>query len=327
MLIDNHGRPVNYLRLAITDRCNLRCLYCMPEQGLQWLPRKELLTYEEIMKLLKVFSNLGITKLRFTGGEPFLRKDFMSLVENVFAEKLFSSISITTNGTLMLPHIPRLKALGIHSINLSLDTLDKDRFIQMTRRDDFDTVMQTLYTLLDHGINTKLNAIIMEGKNEEDIFSLVALTRDLPLDVRFIEEMPFNGKGLGSGIKWNFKTIIDEVKKQYPTLTKLTDERHSTSFNYHIPGHAGNVGVIAAYSRSFCGTCNRIRLTPRGTIKTCLYDEGGIDLKAMLRSGMSPVALSREILNAVHHRERNGFDVENQRRAHPVSESMATIGG
>ena len=187
MLIDNHGRTINYLRLAVTDRCNLRCLYCMPAEGLNWVPRKDLLSYEEIMRLLNIFHKLGITKLRFTGGEPFLRKDFVALLEEVSAKNWFEQISITTNGTLTAPHVERMKEIGIHSVNLSLDTIDKKKFNAMTRRNDYDEVMRTFDLLLKYNIQTKVNAVIVEGQNDEDIIPLVSLSKHYPIDVRFIE--------------------------------------------------------------------------------------------------------------------------------------------
>ena len=327
MLTDNHGRNINYLRLAVTDRCNLRCLYCMPAEGLKWVPRKDLLSYEEIMRLLKIFYDLGITKLRFTGGEPFLRKDFVRLIEEVSSKNWFNQISITTNGTLTAPHVERMKEIGIHSVNLSLDTLNREKFNALTRRNDFDEVMRTFDLMLKHGIETKINAVIVEGQNDDDIIPLAELTKQFPVDVRFIEEMPFNGVGERHAIKWNFKSILEELKQHYPEMNKIVDGENSTSLNYHIPGHSGNVGVIAAWTRSFCGTCNRIRLTPKGTMKTCLYDNGKADLLSMLRQGHTDEAIALRISHIVNHRAKNGFEAEAQRNADPISESMATIGG
>lgn len=327
MLIDNHGRHINYLRFAVTDRCNLRCLYCMPAEGLDWLPRTDLLSFEESEKLLWIFSKMGITKLRFTGGEPFMRKDFMQLLESVSQKKWFETISITTNGTLLLPHIPKLKELGIHSVNLSLDTLDRERFKTMTRRDDFQTVIDSLNELQAHGIKTKLNAVIIEGKNEEDILPLVAYSKDHPVDVRFIEEMPFNGTGNYQSIRWTGMSIITYIQKHYPALQKLKDERTATVSDYIIPGHQGKVGVIAAYTRSFCGTCNRIRINSEGKIKTCLYGENVLSLREMVRSNSSELQIMDAIQQIIGNRFANGFDAEKHRHSEASTESMANIGG
>jgi molybdenum cofactor biosynthesis enzyme MoaA len=299
----------------------------MPSEGLNWVPRNELLSFEEIDKLLTIFSSLGITKLRFTGGEPFLRKDFMQLLRSVTEKNLFEKISITTNGTLTAPHVAELKSLGVHAVNLSVDTFDEKKFQLMTRRDDFSAVMKTFELLLAHNITTKINAVIMEGKNEEDILPLVAITEKLPVDVRFIEEMPFNGHGDSYAIRWTAKSLIELIREHHPSLKKAQDEVNSTSMNYSIDGHLGNVGVIAAWSRSFCGTCNRIRLTPKGSMKTCLYDNGQINLRDLLRAGMSAEDISEKILKAVGNRAIDGREAEKLRNNHPVQESMATIGG
>jgi molybdenum cofactor biosynthesis protein A len=327
MLTDNHGRNINYLRLAVTDRCNLRCTYCMPEAGLKWIPRADLLTFEEIERLLFVFHQLGITKLRFTGGEPFLRKDFPQLLEMIAGKKWFDQLAITTNGTLAANYVPLLKQLGVHSVNLSLDTLDPQRFHEMTRRNDFEEVMRTFHLLMEHEIDTKVNAVIVDGQNDSDILPLAQLSAQHKADVRYIEEMPFNGVGERHAIKWNYRAILGELKIHYPDISKLPDPANSTSLNYHVPGHKGNIGIIPAWSRSFCGTCNRIRLTPKGMMKTCLYDNGKLDLRALVRSGCSDEEMSHQIIHAIGHRAKDGFEEENARKLHPVTESMATIGG
>jgi molybdenum cofactor biosynthesis protein A len=327
MLTDSYGRNINYLRLAVTDRCNLRCSYCMPAEGLNWLPRNGLLSYEEILVLLEAFHQAGITKLRFTGGEPFLRKDFMKLVESVFDKNWFEQISITTNGTLTAPHVKQLKTLGIHSINLSLDTMNQARFTKITRRNDFDAVMQTLDALETHEVKTRVNAVVMDGINEEDIIALPMAFQNKNIDIRFIEEMPFNGEGKRGELKWNAAKILSTLQAYFGNLIKLEDDAHSTSMNYQIPGHLGKVGIIAAYTRSFCGTCNRIRVTPTGQIKTCLYEKSGFDLKAPLRNGAHQDELVNIIRDIVGKKYRNGFEAESHRNKIPVTESMSTIGG
>lgn len=299
----------------------------MPEQGLDWVPRKDLLSYEEIIRLLNIYRELGITKLRFTGGEPFLRKDFMALLETVFEKQWFEQISITTNGTLCKPYIPRLKELGVDSINLSLDTIDETRFNLMTRRNDFNEVMNAFQLMLENNITTKINAVVIEDKNEEDIVPLARLTLDKKVDVRFIEEMPFNGVGQRHAIKWNHTAILNKLKSAFPTIQKIADPENSTSLNFNIPGHAGNIGIIPAWTRSFCGTCNRIRLTPKGVMKTCLYDNGKLDLQSLIRNGSSDEYIKTYILNAIGSRAKDGLEAEKNRQHSPVTESMATIGG
>jgi len=328
-LLDNHGRKINYLRLAVTDRCNLRCFYCMPEEGLQWLSRKELMTYEEMLQICSLLVKMGIEKIRITGGEPFVRKDIMQFLTSLSKLSGIKELTITTNGVLTAPHVPELKKIGVHSINLSLDTLDANRFFSITGRDEFKNVMTTLEELLKHDIEVKINAVVMDGKNTEDILSLVELTKDLPVSVRFIEEMPFNGDShLYGGLQWDYVRILDEISSKYPGIKKITDPLYSTSYNYEIPGHRGSIGIIAAYSRTFCGTCNRIRITPVGELKTCLYDDGVLNIKDLVRQGITEDKLTERLLNALNNRAKDGWEAQGLRVVHNgVHESMATIGG
>ncbi len=329
MLFDNHGRQINYVRIAVTDRCNLRCFYCMPEEGIVYMPKKDLLTFEEIVRLVSLLATMGISKVRFTGGEPFVRKDFIYLVNRISKVPGITNIHLTTNGVLTAPYITDLVKGGVKSVNLSLDTLDKERFKSITRRDEFENVMNTLQLLIQNKIKVKINAVVMEGKNVDDILSLVEYTRNNPVSVRFIEEMPFNGAGSHyPQLKWTYKKIIEHIIAAYPHLRKLQDEPSSTSYNYHIDGHQGDIGVIAAFSRTFCGTCNRIRVTAQGTLKTCLYDEGVLDIRNLMRSGASDEALRKKLQTAFANRAKDGFEAERQRKSGVgVSESMSTIGG
>ena len=329
MLKDNHGRTVNYLRLAVTDRCNLRCFYCMPEHGLEWLERKELMTYEEMLYICSLLVNMGIEKIRITGGEPFVRKDIMQFLTALSKLYGLHQLTITTNGVLTSPHVPELKKIGIKSVNLSLDTLDRNRFFSITRRDELPEVLKTLDTLLYHNIETKLNAVVMDGKNTQDIIPLADLNKLLPVSVRFIEEMPFNGEvDHHPSLAWDHLRILNRIKEQYPEIKKIPDPPFSTSYNYHIPGHKGSVGIIAAYTRSFCGTCNRIRITPLGELKTCLYDDGVLNIKNLVREGLDDNELKKALLKTLDHRTKDGWEAEQLRnKKNPVHESMATIGG
>jgi molybdenum cofactor biosynthesis protein A len=329
LLTDNHGRKINYLRLAVTDRCNLRCFYCMPEEGLNWLSRSELMTYEEMLQACQLLVKMGIEKIRITGGEPFVRKDLMKFFAALSKTKGLNELTITTNGVLTAPLVPELKKLGIRSVNLSLDTLDPNRFFAITHRDEFGKVMETLEQLLKHDIEVKINAVIMDGKNTQDIIPMVEMTKELPVSVRFIEEMPFNGEGhVYNGLIWDYVRILDEIKQVYPEIKKLNDGPYSTSSNYHIPDHKGDVGVIAAYSRTFCGTCNRIRITPDGVLKTCLYDEGIMNIKDLMRSGITETDLQAKLLDAFGNRPKDGWEAERKRNVNdPAHQSMATIGG
>jgi molybdenum cofactor biosynthesis protein A len=327
-IIDNHGRVINYLRLAVTDRCNLRCSYCIPEEKNEWLPRNELMNYEEMLRISKLLISHGIEKIRITGGEPFIRKDLMKFIKALSNTGL-KQIAITTNGVLTAPFIPELKECGVDSINLSLDTLNRERFKSITRRDDLPAVLHTLDLLIKYGFEIKLNAVVMENSNIADIHELVGLTKSENISVRFIEEMPFNGKGKSySGIKWNYKKILDHIQLAFPSIRKIEDPLYSTSYNYSIEGHKGTVGIIAAYSRSFCGTCNRLRITPQGQLKTCLYDHGVLNIKDLLRAGYSDEMIAGKILDVTGRRAMNGIEAEkNSALKNNIHESMAVIGG
>jgi len=328
-LIDNHGRRINYLRLAITDRCNLRCFYCMPADGIAFSHRKELLSYEEMLRLVAILAQLGIDKVRITGGEPFVRRDIMHLLRGIASTPGIKTLTLTTNGTLTTPYIPELKALGVSSVNLSLDSLDPARFAAITRRDEFKNVWNCLEALLHHGIGVKINTVVMAGCNDTDILPLAELTKNLPVDVRFIEEMPFNGTGLShTHPGWHWKRILEHLQNHFHGLTSVPTDAGATAYEYQVPGHMGRLGIIAAYSRTFCGTCNRLRIGSQGVLKTCLYDNGVFSLRDLMRAGATDEQIALSLLDAVGSRWRDGHEAEKNRFAGlPIQESMTTIGG
>ncbi|MBC8084656.1 MAG: GTP 3',8-cyclase MoaA [Hymenobacter sp.] len=329
VLFDNHGRPLEYVRLAVTDRCNLRCFYCMPEEGIAYLPKRELLTYEEMERLVGLLAGLGVRKVRLTGGEPFVRRDLVPFMARLAALPGINDISLTTNGVLTAPHVPELVRLGVKAVNLSLDTLDRGRFARITRRDELPRVLNTFYALLAAGIRVKINAVVMAGQNIEDLVPLAELTRELPVEVRFIEEMPFNGGSHPTpAMPWNHHRIREHLEKHFGALLPVPTPAGATASEYGVAGHLGRVGIIAAYSRTFCGTCNRIRLTAEGGLKTCLYDQGVLDVRALLRGGSSDAEIVAALTSAFRHRAADGFEAERQRPLHQLSfESMSTIGG
>jgi molybdenum cofactor biosynthesis protein A len=299
----------------------------MPEEGMQYLPKKELLTFEEIIRLVTLLADMGISKIRLTGGEPFVRNDLMNLIRKIVEVPGINEWHITTNGILTTPHIAEMKRLGVGSVNLSLDTLDRERFRVITKRDEYEACHHTLEELLKNEIPVKINAVVMEDKNIEDIVPLTLLTKEKNVSVRFIEEMPFNGTG-ATHKTWTYKKILQYLTGHFPGIYKVQDPENSTSLNYTVPGHSGTVGIIAAYSRTFCGTCNRIRVTAQGALKTCLYDDGVLDLKKLMRSGMSDDDLRLTLLTAFRSRPANGFEAEEKRKTKThVHESMSTIGG
>ncbi|WP_460613358.1 GTP 3',8-cyclase MoaA [Hymenobacter seoulensis] len=328
VLFDNHGRPLEYLRLAVTDRCNLRCFYCMPEEGIKYLPKQELLTYEEMERLVAIMASLGVRKVRLTGGEPFVRRDLVPFMSRLAEILGIEELTMTTNGVLTAPYVPELARMGVKAVNLSLDTMDRARFASITRRDELPRVMETFYALLAAGIRVKINAVVMDGQNTQDILPLAELTRELPVDVRFIEEMPFNGGSHAATLPWNHNRIREHLALNLGELTPVSTRPGDTASHYTVAGHQGRLGIIAAYSRTFCGTCNRIRLTAEGGLKTCLYDQGVLDIRALLRGGSSDEQIAEALKTAFRNRAANGFEAESQRPLHQLSfESMSTIGG
>jgi molybdenum cofactor biosynthesis protein A len=325
-LLDNHGRELTYLRLAVTDRCNLRCTYCMPAEGITYMPERELLSWEEMFRLTRILHEMGIKKVRITGGEPFVRNGLLDFLTNLAGLKDLE-ICLTTNGVFVGDYIESLQKLGVRHINLSLDSLDRDRFQQITRRDDFAKVYENLIRLIDAGFQVKINAVVMQGKNEEDIIALTGFAREHPVSVRFIEEMPFNGSGLvEEKLFWDHARILERIRSQFQNLKARPFLFGETANTYEIPGFKGNVGIIAAFTRTFCGSCNRIRLTAKGQVKTCLYDDGVFDMKPYLRSEVSDEEVKAQFLTLFKSRPLDGFEAENKRKG-VITESMTTIGG
>jgi len=300
----------------------------MPERGLDWLPKPELMTTGEMLRLCTLLVKMGVDKIRITGGEPFVRKDLLPFLSDLSDIAGLNELTLTTNGLLTGPYIADLKKIGIRSVNLSLDTLDRERFTMITRRDGLTEVLNTLDGLIAQDIDVKINTVVMEGKNTQDIIPLVELSRYLPVSVRFIEEMPFNGGTHDISLNWNFSRILEQIKQHFPTLQKKPDPQHSTALNYQIEGHQGDIGVIAAYTRSFCGSCNRLRITPNGVLRTCLYEAGTLNLKDLMRAGAADKVLEAHLNAAILKKPLDGWEAEAGLLDNQLEhQSMATIGG
>ena len=324
-LVDGFGRTITYLRLAITDRCNLRCRYCMPEQGITSTAPSDLLSFEEIIRLVTAAASRGISKVRFTGGEPFVRRDFMNLLAAVQAVSGIESIHITSNGVAVGEYIKQLQELGIAGFNLSLDSLNPQRFARITRRDLLPRVRQSLAALIRAEIPLKINVVVQDGVNIDELAELAGLAEKDPITVRFIEQMPFNGDTTAVSHCWDSRRIIAELAKTYPAIQRALHDS-GTARLYTIPGFAGSIGIIGAYSRQFCTTCNKIRVTPQGLLKTCLYDNGSLDLRALLRDQTTTdTILADALVAAVAEKPKNGFIAEESSQGGHAS--MASIGG
>lgn len=323
-LIDQHNRIADYLRIGVTDRCNLRCRYCMPEEGIDFAARKEILSYEEIARLARIFKKLGVQKVRLTGGEPFVRKDIDILLRELC--KLFPKVHITTNATLLQNQIPLLKELKIKGLNISIDSLDRDKFFLVTRRDAYEVVMSNILNCLKEGIPTKLNVVVMKGINDMEILDFVEFGLQHNMEVRFIEAMPFNEHDGNKNVFLPAKTIHQIIAKKYASIVKESSSTPSSSDKYIIDGHH-RVGIIPAYSRTLCSFCNRIRLTPQGELMTCLYSSKGLDLRSLVRNPeMTEENVREAIINAVSDKKKDGVEEEKLQEG-DVFRSMTTIGG
>lgn len=326
MLVDNHNRVISYVRLAVTDRCNLRCNYCMPEKGIVFAKKDTLLSIGELKSLTTMLAKKGIDKIRLTGGEPFIRNDVMELVEHLSEIPTLKEISITTNATRIGPHIEDLKRFGIHSVNISLDAIRPEAFRRITRRNQFNVVYENLMRLIDSGIQVRVNCIVLEGQNESEIYPMLDLQRQFPVAVRFLEEMPFNGGSRDfNTLNWNHHKILNYIANQYPDFEKLPAPITSTSVNYKIPGHAGTFGIIPSFSRTFCGSCNRLRITATGEVITCLYGKPVGNLRTALRYNNTQ-EVDNILTHAVGSRAIDGFEAQ-ERTGSIFGSSMTSIGG
>eukprot|EP00070_Physeter_catodon_P028692 XP_028335586.1 molybdenum cofactor biosynthesis protein 1 isoform X13 [Physeter catodon] len=293
-LTDSFGRRHSYLRISLTEKCNLRCQYCMPEEGVPLTPKADLLTTEEILTLARLFVKEGVDKIRLTGGEPLIRPDVVDIVAQLHQLEGLRTLGITTNGINLARLLPQLQKAGLSTINISLDTLVPAKFEFIVRRKGFRKVMEGIHKAIELGYSpVKVNCVVMRGLNEDELLDFVALTEGLPLDVRFIEYMPFDGN------KWNFKKMVsykemlDTLRQQWPELEKLTEEESSTAKAFKIPGFRGRVSFITSMSEHFCGTCNRLRITADGNLKYTPRAEGNMTGSQMQALGclLSPPAL------------------------------------
>lgn len=324
-LTDTHGRQTTYLRLAVTDRCNLRCRYCMPAEGIDFAPRAELLTFEEILRLSEVLADLGVNKVRLTGGEPLSRRGLPTLVHGL--GRLFPTLAMTTNGILLPSPLDGLIADGLTNYNLSLDTLRPERFFAITRRNEFNGTWRALELLLKRGVNVKINVVVLRGSNDDELVDFVELTRTNKLDVRFIEAMPFNDGDGNHHLYLSATDMLARLRRTYPDLAPATDDPHASTLRYKVPGFTGGVGIIPAYSRSLCGSCNRLRLTPKGTLLNCLYSTRGLELRPLLRAGASADNLTDLISDFVRGKHKDGHETERSEQTSGVFASMTSIGG
>ena len=287
ILTDDFGRKHNYLRISLIEKCNLRCTYCMPAEGILLSPKKDLMTADEIYAIAKTFVNNGVNKIRLTGGEPLLRKDFSEIVAQLAS--LETEISITTNGILIDKHLAVLKQYNVKKINLSLDTLVASKFQTITLRNQFEKVINNLQLLLNNDFKIKINVVLIQGFNDNEIVDFIKLTQFLPLSIRFIEFMPFAGNEWDRSKMVSQEEILNQVRNHFSAseIEKLEDDTNFTAREFKIKNYSGSFGIISSITNPFCDGCNRIRLTANGKIKNCLFSNSETDLLSAFRNGES----------------------------------------
>ncbi|MDF1616591.1 GTP 3',8-cyclase MoaA [Petrocella sp. FN5] len=318
-MIDSYGRKINYLRLSVTDRCNLRCQYCMPENGIEKMEHKDILSIEEMDAIVGVFAKMGITKIRLTGGEPLVRGGILTLIEKIKAHTEIKEVALTTNGLLLKDMAQDLKDSGLNRVNISVDSLDSKKFSDMTRGGHLEDLLAGIEEAKRVGLTPiKLNVVLIGGFNDDEIPDFVALTKDEAIDVRFIELMP-----IGEVARWSKNNFLanQTVLERVPELTPVEDEDPASPAKYYrLPGGKGKIGLISPITCKFCEDCNRIRLTPEGKLKYCLHSDEEFDLKKALEEGRDLKAYIQESIQ----KKPKEHNLENGKS---ILRNMVQIGG
>ena len=327
-LVDKFGRVHDYLRISLTERCNLRCFYCMPECGIELRDKNIFMTEDETIAIAKEFTELGVNKIRLTGGEPLVKKNAKTLIEGI--GELPVKLAITSNGVLVDKFIDTFKKANLKTINISIDSIDKEKFNEITRRNHYDKVINNIELLLMEGFKVKLNVVAIRGVNDNEIHSLINLSKDYDIAVRFIEFMPFDGNRWNWDKMLSYKEIMTKVNTHFnePNVDRIEDEPNDTSKNFRIKGYRGSFGIISPVSNPFCDSCNRIRLTADGKIKNCLFSQEEFDLLAAFRRGEDIKPLIIEAISAKHESRAGIESFEHTYDAETwKNRSMITIGG
>ena len=326
MIIDNYNRIHTYLRISLTDNCNLRCFYCMPEEDYEFTPASRLMQAGEIEGLARIFVELGVNKIRLTGGEPLVRKDAADIIMRL--SRLGINLTLTTNATRLNDFVTVLKDANVHSLNISLDTLEADKFTMITRRNQFHQVYENIQVMLKNGFHVKVNMVVMKGLNDGEINDFIEWTRDEPVHVRFIEFMPFTGNRWTSNKVVTWQEMLHIIESKYSFLP-LQNDKHDTAKAYQVPGHAGTFAVISTMTSPFCSGCNRIRLTADGKLKNCLFSREETDLLTAFRNGndIRPLIFQNIKSKAKELGGQFNTDFEHLHAEDINNRSMITIGG
>jgi cyclic pyranopterin phosphate synthase len=330
MLIDSHGRKVSYLRLSITDRCNLRCLYCRPSEDWVFIPHDDILTFEELLELVGVARKIGVEKVRLTGGEPFARKGFLSFAERILATHPGLDLRVTTNGTLLADQAAAVRRAGISCLNISLDTLNREKFQSITKVDGYDLVRAGIDACLAEGLRVKMNVVAMKGVNDDELPAFVDFAREYEIDVRFIEFMPIGRNSRWSSDNyWPAEEIISAVERLVHLDAETCVSRTGGPARmYRIAGSKGRIGVISAVSNHFCATCNRFRVTSDGKLRTCLFSDEEVDLRTVLRRPGHTAEDLKALFREAGRNKPLGYELLQARRRNEVcGKVMMSIGG
>lgn len=322
---DQYGRTIDYMRISLTDRCNLRCIYCMPEEGICQIPREEILGQDEIIKICRLAGELGISRIKLTGGEPLVRKICVPLVRELKALPGIQQVTLTTNGILLKEQLPGLMEAGLDALNISLDTLEAENFRRITRRDELDRTLEGLEAALSYpSLKVKINCV-PTFQTDQELLQVAALARENPLHVRFIEMMPI---GLGKDFTARDENSVKEIlEKTYGSLTPVSEVLGNGPCHYYTLGDfKGKIGFISALSHKFCNQCNRVRLTSTGYLKGCLQFENGVDLKALLRNRASDEILKNALQKAIFEKPA-GHNFQEKKNGREESHIMSQIGG
>ena len=324
-LSDSFGRVHRYLRVSLTDQCNFRCRYCMPNEGIEWLPKHNLLTDDEILRLIRIFAQIGIEKVRFTGGEPTLRPGLQELIRGAKATQGISTVAMTTNGSTLSQKANEYRAAGLDILNISLDSLSAEGFVAITQRDQLDNVLKGIGTAIDANFDeVKINVVVMKGINDHELLDFVELAKDRPLTVRFIEFMPFLGNRWSMASLFPYRKMRELIESKYDLLA-LQNDQSAVGKDFAIPGFEGKVGFVTSMTESFCGDCDRVRLTADGSIKPCLFSPAENNLRGLLREGASDEEIEQVIRAAMIRKPREHKPMV--QLATIQSRSMIQIGG
>lgn len=325
-MIDKLNRKIEYMRISVTDRCNLRCVYCMPEEGIDNVSHEEILSYDEIIRICKCIANLGIKKIKITGGEPLVRKDIINLIKEIKKIHGINEVTITTNGVLLYEMADELYKAGIDAVNISLDTLDKDKYLKITRRDKYKNVTMAIDKLINLGVRVKINCLAIKEYNFNEIVKIAEYSKNNNVDVRFIELMPIGYGKTYTGV--SNEIILGLLEEEYGSFNQIEEKRgNGPAVYYKNDNFKGCIGLISAISNEFCETCNRVRLTATGFLKLCLHYNKGIDLKELIRNDIT----DKELENIIYHAIRNkplGHNFYHESNIENIeNKSMVQIGG